>query len=94
MRLKDLEIRTIKNAVYSLDKNAKIHLFGSRVDDTKRGGDIDLIIISQKLTFGDKYKIYSKIIKEIDEQKIDIVIYNGKDKNLFIENSLKGSLML
>jgi len=94
MRLKDFEIKTIKEAVYSLDKNARIHLFGSRVDDSRRGGDIDLIIISKKLNFGDKYKIYSRITKLIDEQKIDIIIYNGKDKNLFVENSLKESLQL
>jgi len=94
MRLKDFEIKAIKDAVYSLDKNSKIYLFGSRVDDSKRGGDIDLIIISKKLTSGDKYKIYSGITKVIDEQKIDIIINNGKNKNLFVENSLKESLQL
>jgi len=36
MRLKDLEIKTIKDAMYTLYKNARIHLFGSRVDDSKR----------------------------------------------------------
>jgi len=94
MRLKEFEIKAIKDAVCSLDKNSKVYLFGSRVDDSKRGGDIDLIIISKKLISGDKYKIYSRITKIIEEQKIDIIIYNGKDKNLFVENSLKESLQL
>lgn len=89
-----MEIKTIKDSVYSLDKNAQIHLFGSRIDDKKRGGDIDLIIISDKLKFADRGKIYASITRTMDEQKIDIIIYNGKDKNLFIEKSLKESLVL
>jgi len=30
-------------------KDGKIFLFGSRVDDTQRGGDIDLYIVSHNL---------------------------------------------
>jgi len=50
MRLTESEVEAIKSTVYALDAGAKIHLFGSRADDAKRGGDIDLLIISQKLT--------------------------------------------
>ncbi|MBI5206523.1 MAG: nucleotidyltransferase domain-containing protein [Candidatus Firestonebacteria bacterium] len=46
MRLKDDQIKHIKNTIETLDKNAKIYLFGSRVDDYKKGGDIDLLIMS------------------------------------------------
>ena len=58
MRLKEFEIRAIKEAVRSMDKKAKVYLFDSRTDDTKKEKDIDLLIISDKLEFGDKYKIY------------------------------------
>ena len=74
MRLKDYEIRLIENAVYSLDPDAEIYLFGSRVDNSKKGGDIDLLIMSEKLTFGDKLRIKKRFFEELDEQKIDIVI--------------------
>ncbi|MDQ3018968.1 MAG: nucleotidyltransferase domain-containing protein [Bacteroidota bacterium] len=94
MRLKEFEVSAIKDAVYALDKTAKIFLFGSRVDDKKRGGDIDIIIISEKLKYGDKLKIYSRIFKTLEEQKIDIVLYNGKDKNFFVSDSLKESIQL
>lgn len=94
MRLKNFEIKAIKDAVNSLDENAKVHLFGSRIDDNKKGGDIDLIIVSDKLEFSDKYKIYSLITHTLEDQKIDIIIYNGKDKNYFAEESLKNSLLL
>ena len=94
MRLKDHEIRVIKDAVHSLDKNAKIFLFGSRVDDKKRGGDIDQIIVSEKMRFKDKLRIYTNIFKKLEEQKIDIILYNGKDENFFVRDSLKESIQL
>ena len=62
-----------------MDKNAKVYLFGSRVDDSKKGGDIDLIISSDKITKDDIYKIKSIMFNKLDEQKIDILI---TDKNI------------
>lgn len=47
MRLSNTEVNTIKTAVFELDLHAHIFLFGSRVDDSKRGGDIDLLIESK-----------------------------------------------
>ena len=47
MRLTEQQIQTIKQVVVMLaGDSAKITLFGSRVDDTKKGGDIDLLIYS------------------------------------------------
>ena len=43
MRLKEAEVQAIKSTIQALDAKAKIYLFGSRADDTKRGGDIDLL---------------------------------------------------
>ena len=77
-----------------MDSKAKVYLFGSRVDDTKKGGDIDLLIISDKLEFGDKYKIYSKITHTLQDRKIDIIINNGVDTNYFINDALKNGTKL
>ncbi|MGB3961449.1 MAG: nucleotidyltransferase domain-containing protein, partial [Sulfurimonas sp.] len=56
-------------------KNGEIYLFGSRVDDTKKGGDIDLYLVLQEHTnlFEKKIKFLSRIKRELGEQKIDIV---------------------
>ena len=29
-----------------IESSVQVHVFGSRLDDTKRGGDVDLLLIS------------------------------------------------
>ena len=74
MRLSIEEITAIKETVHALDNEARVYLFGSRTDNTKRGGDIDLLVMSQKLTRGDAGKIRWRLWELLGEQKIDIVI--------------------
>lgn len=91
MRINELYQKTIKNTFKSVFGNGKIFLFGSRVDDSKRGGDIDLYIIpgDDQLTseelFEKKIKFLSKLQRYLGEQKIDVII--AKDKNRPIEKS-------
>ncbi len=74
MRLSDKEIEAIRKAVLSRDSEARVYLFGSRADDSKRGGDIDLLVLSGKLSDRDKYGIKFDLYDELGEQKIDIII--------------------
>lgn len=74
MRLTECEVSAIKESVYLFDPDAKIYLFGSRVDDMKKGGDIDLIVISKRITRSERRKIKLNIYDKIGEQKIDIII--------------------
>jgi len=86
MRLSKDEIDGIKRAFKEVFKEGKIYLFGSRVDDTKRGGDIDLYIIPKieiKNIREKKIEFLVKLDEYIGEQKIDVVI--AKDKNRLIE---------
>jgi predicted nucleotidyltransferase len=80
MRLSKSEQNIIKNTILGFDKDSRIVLFGSRTDDNKKGGDIDLLILSQKLTFDDKLKILNKLYVELGEQKIDLKFSNMIDK--------------
>jgi predicted nucleotidyltransferase len=79
MRLNGKEINIIKSVVNEFDFNAEVKLFGSRVDDSKKGGDIDLLIISDKITFHDKLSILIKLKEKIGDQKIDILIYDPNE---------------
>ncbi len=80
MRLSQYEIQSIKDVVYALDSDARIYLFGSRVYDDKRGGDIDLLILSNKLTSKDARKARLSLYDKIGEQKIDVVIAKDLSK--------------
>lgn len=74
MRLRNLEKESIIKAVKSIDPECRIYLFGSRVDDNRKGGDIDLLIITDKISLDAKLAIKRKIFQELEEQKIDIVL--------------------
>lgn len=74
MRLSEHEKNAILQAVHQKDPGAKVYIFGSRADDNARGGDIDILIFTEKLTFSDKIDIKLELYKRIGEQKIDIVI--------------------
>jgi uncharacterized protein len=93
MRLSRNEIDIIKKSILSEDKDAEIYLFGSRVDDNKKGGDIDILIISDKLVFSDIIFIKRKIFEELEEQKIDIVISGNLEKP-FINVAYKNGIRL
>jgi predicted nucleotidyltransferase len=75
--LKD-EVKLLKVTLYSLCNDAKLYLFGSRVDDTKKGGDIDLLVISDKLNKKDLRLLRVEFFKKFGEQKLDIILDDGK----------------
>lgn len=59
-----------------------VWLFGSRVDDTKRGGDIDLYIEPENQNLSElamaKLKFLRALHSEIGDQKIDVVLRVGE----------------
>lgn len=93
MRLKEYEQKAIVSTVKSLDQSAHVYLFGSRVDDSKKGGDIDLLVMSTKLTSDDKRAIKMKLYELIGEQKIDIVLA-ADDSDPFVKLALEGGVEL
>jgi len=74
MRLTEFEVDAIKECIYQFDPGSKIILFGSRVDDTKKGGDIDLLVLSEKITKSERRRIKINLYDRIGEQKIDMII--------------------
>jgi len=82
MRLKESELNNIKDIFMKVFGEGELYLFGSRVDDSKKGGDIDLYIIPVS---GDnlalkKLNFLVLLKKAIHEQKIDVVIDRGKNR--------------
>ena len=96
MRLSLFEIETIvqlKNKYFSAVD--KIYLFGSRTDDRKRGGDIDLFIElndSNDKCYNKKTEFLLDLQKNLGEQKIDLII--SQDKHRLIEIEAKKGIEL
>ena len=74
MRLSQYQKQTILQVIKQVDTEAKVYLFGSRVDDGKKGGDIDILIHSQSLNKEELRKIKWQLMEQLGEQKIDIII--------------------
>nr|WP_231841049.1 nucleotidyltransferase domain-containing protein [Deferribacter desulfuricans] len=85
MRLDEKEITIIKEIIKKYDPDAKILIFGSRADLSKKGGDIDILVISQKIDYKTKRNIRVELILALGERKIDIVFTDDVEKTEFIK---------
>jgi predicted nucleotidyltransferase len=74
MRLSPLEHRLIQDSITAIDPDAEIYLFGSRVDDQARGGDIDLLVLSSRIDFMAKLDLLARLHRRLGDQKIDLMI--------------------
>ena len=83
MRLSDFGKNTIKETAKKIfGPDAKIFLFGSRVDDSIKGGDIDLFIEKAKHeSLQDKISFISKLKLKLGDQKNDVVVSFPKQKD-------------
>jgi predicted nucleotidyltransferase len=64
-----------------MDPEAELYLYGSRTDDSARGGDIDLLVVSDKLTFRDTLRLRIQILDRIGEQQLDLVTRRRTELN-------------
>ena len=84
MRLTSQEVAAIKSAaVETFGSTAVVRLFGSRVDDARLGGDVDLLIeIDGAMP---DYIVHSRFLDliepAIDEKKVD-VLFTARGKPL------------
>ena len=80
MRLTWYEIDAIKNCFTPVFSAGQIYLFGSRTDDTEKGGDIDLYLkLNDTTNWHEKIKFLANLKSTIGDQKIDVIIFNVGD---------------
>ena len=79
-------------------------LFGSRVDDAKKGGDIDLLVCPQSHTASDaaegeqgfmqKIKMLTLLERHLGERKVDLVVEQPQDMRPIVEVAHKTGIKL
>ncbi len=97
MRLKSQDADFIKKtALDCFGNRTKVYLFGSRADDKRKGGDIDLYIETElkNEVFDNKIKMLRLLHNKLGERKIDIVINNYTSSlNIFSIARMEGILL-
>ncbi|MCP4265496.1 MAG: nucleotidyltransferase domain-containing protein [Candidatus Brocadiaceae bacterium] len=73
MRLYPDEKLALNKALEDIDD--EVYLFGSRVDDNKKGGDIDILIYSKKNSLQLSQEVSRKFFMELDS-KLDVVVFD------------------
>lgn len=95
MRLSESILVEIKQRVAEVVPGAECYLFGSRTDDQKMGGDIDLLLLtSEKLPQGMIRGMRRKILNHIGEQKLDIVNFTRSGTHPFKAAALEHAVRL
>ena len=77
VRLSQKQVNTIKEVAHNIfGDDCKVYIFGSRADLTRKGGDIDILIITKDLKdkFRKKLKFIANLYKLLGEQKIDVIV--------------------
>lgn len=91
MRFDKHEKEALKYALQ--DFRGQVYLYGSRLDDNRRGGDIDLLLIpdervnSVKLSIDIQKRFFSRC-----EQSLDVLVF--REDNIFCQEVLKNAQRL
>lgn len=98
MRLSNPEIAAIKAAALEVfGPDARVRLFGSRTNDARRGGDIDLLLeVSPGQTgFDHEHRFLEALFSRIEEQKVDVLLMaRGVDPTPFQRIALAQAVSL
>lgn len=82
MRLSEEALKAIKTLAQKyFGEGCEVRIFGSRVDNTQRGGDIDIYVKTdfQENLLELKARFLSELKRTIGDQKIDLLVEN-RDK--------------
>ncbi len=84
MRLKREQAEFLKQSIQKYLSEPAVYLFGSRVNDHEKGGDIDILVIGEKeLTGEQKRELKIEFYKKFGLQKIDIVSFKEDEPSTF-----------
>jgi uncharacterized protein len=86
MRLPPKEIEFIKSTILRRVPGAEVFIFGSRAHDGARGGDIDILIISDReIQLEENLRIKIDLKEKLGDQKIDLICQTAGNLSPFAE---------
>ncbi len=94
MRLTATTQNTIRDTILKLDSKATVILFGSRTSDSTKGGDIDLLVISETLTGRDLRKIKIHLQDQLGMQRFDILLTTSDLSDPFAKMAFEEGISL
>ena len=95
MRLPPQYAEFIKAEVTALRTGAGVYLFGSRRDESRKGGDIDILVLSNpKLDWEEAAQIRRRFWEQFGFQKLDLVCFSREDQSAFKELVLLDAIRL
>jgi len=93
MRLNNKETETIKDIILDIFGESEIRIFGSRLNENKKGGDIDIFVIpkNRENLFKKRIKAAAKL-ENLLFKPVDVVVHYDFDREIEKE-ALKGELI-
>jgi len=78
MRLTSEQIKTIKQATAEIfGEGARVRLFGSRVDDGQRGGDVDLLVETDQMVENVAWlaaRLSARVSRGMHGRRVDVLV--------------------
>lgn len=84
MRLTLQYAEFLKAEIAALRPGAEVYLFGSRTQDEQKGGDLDILVLSDpRLSWEEAAHIRRRFWAQLGFQKLDLVCFSPSDRNNF-----------
>ena len=95
MRLKKDIAAFIKSELKKIDPHSQVYLFGSRADDNTKGGDIDILWLTDKKIPNYKIRKFKvSFYKNFGWQKLDIVNFTFQEDAIFKKVAMQNAIEL
>ncbi|MDW8124660.1 MAG: nucleotidyltransferase domain-containing protein [Geminicoccaceae bacterium] len=99
MRLTSEEIAIIKRLVAeAYGPRAVVRLFGSQLDDAKKGGDIDLLVEAPETTaraIRTELRLQRTLEESLGGRKVDLIVHHrGERESAFVRIAKKEGVIL
>ena len=94
MRLNATELNAIRTTLASVDPQGRIYLYGSRADDTRRGGDIDVFLeTSRVIDLKATLKLQLRL-SDACHTKVDLLVKSPGDADMPIHEIARHGIPL